>query len=91
MKAAMIGLAMLLSAMVVNAAEEPDTAAEASIKPMVENSLNQRICRYESQVGSHFRKRTCRTRRQWKQEDEENQADLRDVFRRLDPNDLSRE
>ncbi len=82
-KAVAFGLAMMLSAVVANAAEQANKAAAPNKGAMIDN-LDQRVCRYESQVGTHFKKRTCRTRRQWQQEDETNQDMLRDEFNRLD-------
>ena len=86
MKAVTFGFAMLLSAVVANA-EQPNKAAAPNERMMIDN-LDQRVCRYESQVGTHFKKRTCRTRRQWQQEDEVNQDRLRDEFNRLDAHSL---
>lgn len=87
MKAVTFGLAMMLSTVVANAAEQPNKAAALNERMMI-NNLDQRVCRYESQVGTHFKKRTCRTRRQWKREDEMNQDMLRDEFNRLDAHSL---
>ncbi len=87
MKAVTFGLAMMLSTVVANAAEQPNKAAAPNERMMIDK-LDQRVCRYESQVGTHFKKRTCRTRRQWQQEDETNQAMLRDEFNRLDAHSL---
>ena len=78
-----IGLAGLFGAGVLTAAEPHNTVA-APNEAIIVNKLDQRVCRYESKVGTHFRKRTCRTRRQWEAVDEVNQAAVRDEFNRID-------
>lgn len=78
-----IGLAALFGAGVLTAAEPHNTVA-APNEAIIVNKLDQRVCRYESKVGTHFRKRTCRTRRQWEAVDEVNQAAVRDEFNRID-------
>jgi len=78
-----IGLAVMFGAGILNAAEPHNTVA-APNEAIIVNKLDQRVCRYESKVGTHFRKRTCRTRRQWEAVDEVNQAAVRDEFNRID-------
>ncbi len=79
----MIGLAVLFGAEIVNAAEPQNTVA-APNEAIIVNKLDQRVCRYESKVGTHFKKRICRTRRQWEAVDEVDQATVRDEFNRVD-------
>ena len=83
MKALAIGVAVLLSAGIVNAAEPQNTVA-APNEAIVVNKLDQRVCRYESKVGTHFKKRICRTNRQWESIDKVNKDTVRDEFNRVD-------
>lgn len=83
MKAAGVVFVILFNTMALNAAEQPS----AETNPPAAKSakyMNERLCRYESRVGSHFRKKICRTRQQWQMQKAEDDAFVRDELNRQD-------